>query len=313
MILRPLDLDRDIVDYARLRSRSDDMLVTPDLIRERMAAYAERVQSDMVVADDNGTVAGFARWARFDYEAAGSANLTLAVAPEYEGRGIGSLLMHAIQDSFARYGITKPFSGAREGWTRSLAFARRHGFGEVRRYHELQADLTTLDPSIEESAASVCASHDLEVVEYAIDGPNHPALPQLYDCFAEADADEPSTQVLGVPSFEHFCGWWEMAENCRGMVIAAEHQGVVVGMTRSVITDAGEVWTEFTGTRRAWRGKGIAKALKATLLVREARRGSTSMMTSNSSENAAMLAINEKLGFKSRPAWIVLAPLETVR
>jgi predicted GNAT family acetyltransferase len=104
-----------------------------------------------------------------------------------------------------------------------------------------------------------------------------------------------------------------MAENCRGMVIAAEHQGVVVGMTRSVITDAGEVWTEFTGTRRAWRGKGIAKALKATLLVREARRGSTSMMTSNSSENAAMLAINEKLGFKSRPAWIVLAPLETVR
>src|SRR5439155_22098517 len=57
----------------------------------------------------------------------------------------------------------------------------------------------------------------------------------------------------------------------------------------------------FTGVDPAYRGRGIATALKL-LGVRHARRlGARYVWTDNDSTNAPMLAINRKLGYRPRP------------
>jgi len=60
------------------------------------------------------------------------------------------------------------------------------------------------------------------------------------------------------------------------------------------------VHQSFTAVAEPWRGKGLAKAVKAAmlLLVRERQPGVTTLTTFNAQSNAPMLAINRQLGFR---------------
>ena len=59
------------------------------------------------------------------------------------------------------------------------------------------------------------------------------------------------------------------------------------------------VYQFLTAVARPWRGKGLAKALKARMLrlVREQQPGVAMMTTYNAASNAPMLSINARLGF----------------
>jgi GNAT superfamily N-acetyltransferase len=60
------------------------------------------------------------------------------------------------------------------------------------------------------------------------------------------------------------------------------------------------VHQSFTAVAALWRGQGLAKAVKAAmlLLVRERRQEVTTFTTYNAQSNATMLAINQRLGFR---------------
>ena len=61
------------------------------------------------------------------------------------------------------------------------------------------------------------------------------------------------------------------------------------------------MYNMFTGVQRAYRGRGIALALKL-LTIRCARSFSARYVrTHNDSENGPMLAINRKLGYQPEP------------
>lgn len=59
------------------------------------------------------------------------------------------------------------------------------------------------------------------------------------------------------------------------------------------------MYQSLTGVARAWRGRGLAKAVKAAMLrvVRECHPEVTLTVTVNAEANAPMLAINQRLGF----------------
>jgi GNAT superfamily N-acetyltransferase len=60
------------------------------------------------------------------------------------------------------------------------------------------------------------------------------------------------------------------------------------------------VFQNLTAVARPWRGRGLAKAVKAAMLklTREQHPSASLMITGNAEANAPMLAINHKLGFK---------------
>jgi GNAT superfamily N-acetyltransferase len=69
----------------------------------------------------------------------------------------------------------------------------------------------------------------------------------------------------------------------------------------------GVVWTDFTGTHRQYRGRGIARAVKLQTLAQAVQLGVPEVRTDNDSENAPMLHINETLGYTAQPGYVSFA------
>jgi predicted GNAT superfamily acetyltransferase len=68
---------------------------------------------------------------------------------------------------------------------------------------------------------------------------------------------------------------------------------------------------QLTGVRPAWRGRGIATALKREQAWRARQAGLRWIETTNDEGNAPMRAVNARLGLEPLPAWLLLrGPLE---
>ena len=66
----------------------------------------------------------------------------------------------------------------------------------------------------------------------------------------------------------------------------------------------GNVWTDWTGTARKIRGRGVARALKLETVAQAIALGVTRVRTSNDGENAPILHLNEEMGYLRIPGWI---------
>jgi RimJ/RimL family protein N-acetyltransferase len=56
-----------------------------------------------------------------------------------------------------------------------------------------------------------------------------------------------------------------------------------------------------TGVARAWRGRGLARALKAATIAWAMDNGLEALEGSNDIENAPMRAVNRRLGYQPEP------------
>jgi GNAT superfamily N-acetyltransferase len=68
----------------------------------------------------------------------------------------------------------------------------------------------------------------------------------------------------------------------------------------------GHVCTGYTCSDREFRGLGLARAVKLQTLAQAIELGVPRVLTGNDSENAAMLHINETLGYDRRPGFVSL-------
>ena len=99
-------------------------------------------------------------------------------------------------------------------------------------------------------------------------------------------------------------------------VAVAEATGDVVGYA-SLIYDAASTtvaYHDMTAVRRAYRGRGIATALKRATIAWAVEHGLEALDTGNDEDNAAMRAVNLALGYRPVPDWIGLqGPLAPTR
>src|SRR5258706_4925155 len=66
----------------------------------------------------------------------------------------------------------------------------------------------------------------------------------------------------------------------------------------------GVVTTDWTGTARKVRGRGVARALKCETLMQAIALGTDRVRTDNDSANVPILHINETMGYRRRPDMI---------
>ena len=223
----------------------------------------------------------------------------LGVLPEYRGRGIGSELLAWARGralEIGKPGLQVPCSSARpEG----IAFLERRGFAEYDRMAGVELPLAGV------GRPAIAMPDGVRLTTLA----DEPALLRsLYDACCEIYADLPDPEPVAIGTFDE----WRARDidtpqgTLAGVLMAASGDEVV-GVSRLVLQERGAaVGHMITGVRRAWRGRGIALALKRAAIGYGLDVGAERLTAENAVHNAAMRAINAKLGFQPGPEFVEL-------
>ena len=127
---------------------------------------------------------------------------------------------------------------------------------------------------------------------------------ELYGLAAETIPDIPSTFSEAIPSFEIWLARMHEPGVFVDRIWTAWRDDSLVAYTYLVYRAAGDVSTAYTGTRKQFRGLGIARAVKLESIGQAIELGKHSITTNNDLENAAILHINSTLGYQPLPGLV---------
>jgi mycothiol synthase len=222
------------------------------------------------------------------------------VLPERRGRGIGDVLFREVSRWAAELGATELRASVTEGKDESLAFAEHRGFVEISRDLVVQLDLTAIDEP------KVSPPDGIEIVSWA----EHPELARgLHDVAFEAWPDIPNSDLERIEPFEEWMTTWMQGIGIDPQAIfVAIADREVVGYAKLEVTNADPKLAlhELTGVKRAWRGRGIARALKQAQIAWAKREGFQRLQTVNAVDNAPIRRLNDEFGYVPIPGRIRL-------
>ncbi|MEP7004276.1 MAG: GNAT family N-acetyltransferase [Chloroflexota bacterium] len=123
----------------------------------------------------------------------------------------------------------------------------------------------------------------------------------------EAESDIPTTVPHTETSWELFTEWMREPGLREDRQWIARRGDDIVGISQlSYPPTRGVVETDWTGTARAVRGQGVARALKCETVMQAIALGVDRVRTDNDGENAPILHLNESMGYVRRADMIQL-------
>ena len=286
--------DEDLPAVADLlRSADDARVLSVESLRFLRETRSPAVHGLDVVADDEGRIvacgsAGLNNWT----SKAGAGWAFVTVAGDRRHEGIGAHLGGTLLDHLRVHGVTRATTFIRQT-DESERWAASRGWSRV-----LAGPLIALDP------------RDVPEPELP-DGYRCVTLSQLdvrnvYEPMCEAALDEPTAVPNDSISLEEFEREWNDPIMALDVSSAVLHGDAVVAFAfMKVAGDRAQ--HGFTGCVREHRGRGLATAAKRFALRTAAAHGVTRVTTSNADENAAMRAINSRLGFRPIGEHVILA------
>jgi GNAT superfamily N-acetyltransferase len=267
----------------------EEAVAREEVERWRSAQIASIDFLGLVDGEAAGSVSAGVTHARPDV-----AQTFLTVLPVARRCGLGSALYTRISSWAAEHGATELRARIREDDLESLAFATRRGFRITARETSLFLDLTELDPLPIEPPAGI------EIVRWA----DRPELARgLHETALESHPDVPGSEDWSGEPFEV---WARMHRP--ELMFAAVAGNAVVGFAELYTTDArpGVAAHMMTGVRRAWRGRGIAGALKRAQIAWAKEAGYERMQASNELRNEPIRRLNERLGYREGPGRVAV-------
>jgi mycothiol synthase len=221
--------------------------------------------------------------------------LSARVLPQARRRGIGSDLLRELAAHLTGLGFETASShvdGADEG---SMAFAAHHGFEESdRQVEQVKTIGDESSPRIPDGVRFVTVAERPEL------------LRATYELGVEGWSDM-ATAVLVTISLDDWLR--EEATIPEGSFVALAGDEIV-GYSGLCRRHDGVVEDGLTVVRRAWRRRGLARALKQAELAWAAANGIAEIVTWTQTGNEGMRALNERLGYVYRTVSItVRAPL----
>jgi mycothiol synthase len=222
------------------------------------------------------------------------------VDPGRRRRGAGSALYAAVSEWAGERGLREIEVPVQDDDAASLAFALRRGFVEDKREAGLILDLTSIAPP------EVDPPDGVEIATWA----ERPDVARgIYEVVLEALPDVPGEGDYTVEPFE---GWLEHDMRAPGdrpeaTFVAVAH-GEVVGFSKFALTSAqpDTAHHDLTGVKRAWRGRGVARALKAAQIRWAKENGFRELRTRNEVRNEPIRRLNERFGYLPAPGRIYL-------
>lgn len=231
----------------------------------------------------------------------------LYVPPAFQGQGLGRALYDHLYQAVHAHDPIRIITRTREDWNRAVRFLADRQFEETSRAWESRLDVKAFDFSPYQGVWDRLKSEHGIVIKTFQELENDPERNRKgYDLDWAAIQDMPMTEPITRPSFEQYCQ--ERFGNPNFLPDAhffALHGDDYVGISDIMSSQANdEIITGFTGVLPAYRGKGIAFALKLRAVDYAIKQNKPLIKTWNDSANRSMLGINERLGFVKQPAWI---------
>jgi GNAT superfamily N-acetyltransferase len=218
--------------------------------------------------------------------------MLLTVLPEARGRGVGSALYEAISNWSRERGIETLEAPVADNDPASLGYGLKRGFSEHKREHGVVLDLTRAEPPQVEPPAGV------EIVSWA----ERPELARgIYEVAIEAEQDIPGSDDKHAEPFDD---WLEHDMRGSGDLPEATFVAVagreVVGYAKFSMTAARPKVAshDLTAVKRSWRGRGVARSLKATQIGWAKANGYEQLWTRNEERNAPIRHLNAEFGYE---------------
>jgi GNAT superfamily N-acetyltransferase len=182
----------------------------------------------------------------------------------------------------------------------SLAWTERRGFVEVGRNSMLVLDLRATETQ------AVAPPAGIEIVTWA----ERPGVErEMYEVAREAYPDVPGEEDAELAPFEE---WLSMDMQGAGdrpeATFLALAGGEVVAYAKLALSLARPTVAmhDMTGVRRAWRGRGIAGALKAAEIAWAKGHGYERLETQNEERNEPIRRLNERYGYVVEPGSVTV-------
>jgi len=245
---------------------------------------------------DVGAAIGIGGW----HSPEGVARGSVAVAPAFRRTGVGSALLDALSAWARDLGYVDLTGPVKETDDVSLAWTRRRGFVEIGRNSILALDLTRA------TRPTVRAPDGIEVVAWA-ERPE--AAPGMYAVAREAYPDVPGEEDAEIAPFEE---WLAMDMQGAGdrpeatFVALAGDEVVAYAKLSLSLARPTVAMHDMTGVLRAWRGRGIARALKAAEIAWAMENDYERLETQNEERNEPIRRLNERYGYVVEPGSVTV-------
>jgi GNAT superfamily N-acetyltransferase len=223
---------------------------------------------------------------------------TIEVLPEARRHGVGSALLAAVSERARAGGKSALHVPATEARAEGIEFLVNRGFTEYERAKAVELALAglappTVDPpdgvlvtTLAERPDLVTGVHRVALEAFAdIPGGEEPTAAGDLAEFRARDVDRPS-----IP--------WDAF-----MVATDAATGEVIGYASLLLAPgtSRRAWHDMTAVLRAWRGRGIAAALKRATIRWAVENGVEALQTGNDTDNGPMRAVNARLGYRPLP------------
>lgn len=254
-----------------------------EVIRRRLEREPERLY---LVASEGDEVVGlgFCGPSQSPERTAG----VVRVLPEHRKHGLGSALLEEVTAHAAGLGRPQLSGMVFEDDADAVAWVGHRGFEEYDRQVELARELSAVE-------AEPQPPEGIELAEL-----DESRREDTYEVWVEGFPDMPVSPAIPAPSYDD----WLEEEVSGPVTFVAIDDGRVVGAAALFDRVDGLAEHGLTAVRRSHRGLGIATALKQALIRWAAENGYRELSTWTQDGNAAMQAVNLKLGYRPRPAVI---------
>jgi GNAT superfamily N-acetyltransferase len=228
------------------------------------------------------------------------------------GQGHGARFYSELAQIACNHGATSFSSECRDDDPIALAFAERRGFVIRRQLFQSELHLSTFDLASFLPLVEQVQAQGIRFTSLAREGETDEALYKLYVLNTQTSLDNPSDDGTDRQTFEQFqqrvvkANWFRSD----GQILAVDGDRYV-GLAAVGISDDGvTAFNAFTGVDAGYRGRKIAQALKVLGVQFAINAGVQRLRTSNDSENAPMLAVNDRLGYSRLPGVYALVKRE---
>jgi GNAT superfamily N-acetyltransferase len=280
---RELDAFLAVANRARMGSVSREQWLDREararghgLRRCLVGESAGRIVAVASVADEDVAEDGVSAWVVTD--------------PEHRRRGHGRAMMAALEEVLAERRPAEVRTAVRDDDPESRSWAERRGFSLFDHTFRSRLDLDAFDPSPHRGAIERAEAAGLRFARFGPDDDPD----GLFELFVRLFRDIPDEAQA--PDRAYFQR--EVVERDGAISVLAYDGDAPAGLALLVPLAAGEYLNALTGVLPAYRGRGLARALKVVSGEAAREAGGRSLVTNNNARNAPMLAVNDALGFE---------------